>query len=108
MSIVPPRPIHQKPEKCAKSAAAHRRHIEAVKSLPCAVCGAAGPSDAHHVIHGRYGTRKPCDCNVIPLCKLHHQDGPEAIHNGKHTWAERFGNDYTYLSQVQAMIGENT
>lgn len=43
---------------------------------------------------------------VIPLCKRHHQDGPEAIHNGKHTWAQRFGNDYDYLPRVKDMIGD--
>lgn len=95
---------YQKPEKCRLTASQHRSHLEAVKGLPCAVCGAPGPSDAHHVICGRYGTRKPCDCNVIPLCKAHHQDGPEAIHNGKHTWVQRFGNDYDYLPRTREMV----
>lgn len=94
----------QKPEKCPLTATEHRAHLGMVRSLPCAVCGAPGPSDAHHCIHGRYGTRKPCDCMTIPLCKRHHQEGPEAIHNGKHTWAARFGNDYDYLAQTRAMI----
>jgi len=94
----------QKPEKCTLSAAEHRRHVEAVKSLPCAVCGAPPPSDAHHCICDRYGTKKPCDCHTIPLCKTHHQHGPLAIHNGKESWVERYGKDYDYLEETRSMI----
>jgi len=77
-----------------------------VKQLPCAVCGAAGPSDAHHVIHDRFSSRKSSDLDVIPLCKIHHQDGPEAIHNGKERWREKHGPDHGYLEQTREMIGE--
>ncbi|WP_407473486.1 Ref family recombination enhancement nuclease [Sulfitobacter sp. PM12] len=77
-----------------------------VKELPCCICYKHGPSDAHHVIHGRYGTRKAPDKDTIPLCKEHHQDGPEAIHNGKATWMEKHGPDYSYLPWVAAQLGE--
>jgi len=75
-----------------------------VKALPCVICGAQPPSDAHHVTHGRYGSRKASDYDTIPLCKAHHQDGPEAIHNGKETWAAKHGPDYSYIPQVRATI----
>ena len=81
-------------------------YIGLVKQLPCAVCGAAGPSDAHHVFHGRYGTRRASDFDVIPLCKRHHQDGPEAIHNIKETWAARHGPDYSYIEQTRKLVGD--
>jgi len=77
-----------------------------VKQLPCAICRKPGPSDAHHCFHGRYGTNKAPDRATIPLCKAHHQDGPEAIHNGKATWAEKHGPDYSYLPWVESMLGE--
>lgn len=104
MSIVPPRAIYQKPEKCTKSAAAHRRHVDAVKSLPCVICQAPPPSDAHHFQHGRYGTSRPCDCNTMPMCRKCHRE----YHDGKHTWAKKHGNDYDYLPQVLAMIECNS
>ena len=77
-----------------------------VKQLPCVICGKPGPSDAHHVIHGRYGGRKPDGFHTIPLCKGHHQNGPEAIHTNKAAWAAKHGPDYSYLPMVKAQIGE--
>lgn len=77
-----------------------------VKQLPCAVCGAPAPSDAHHCFHGRYGARKASDFDVIPLCKIHHQDGPEAIHNIKETWAAKHGPDYSYIEQTRKLVSE--
>jgi len=41
---------------------------------------------------------------VIPLCKLHHQDGPDAIHNGKASWVEKYGDDYAYLPLVEQWL----
>lgn len=66
-----------KPERGTKNA---RAHLDRVKSLPRVICRKPGPSDAHHVICDRYGQRKASDFETIPLCKPHHQDGPEAIH----------------------------
>lgn len=81
-------------------------HMGKVKALPCVVCGAPPPSDAHHVIHGRFSARKASDFDVIPLCKKCHQDGPEAIHNGKASWAAKHGPDYGFLPVVRAQITE--
>lgn len=81
-------------------------HMCRVKGLPCIICGAPPPSDAHHCIHDRYGTRKASDFEVIPLCKAHHQDGPEAIHNGKETWRKKHGPDHGYLALVRKLMGE--
>ena len=79
-------------------------HMKRVKALPCAVCGASPPSDAHHVIHERYGSRKASDLQVIPLCKAHHQEGPLAIHNGKERWRAEYGADWSYLPWVEKML----
>lgn len=75
-----------------------------VKQLPCIICGAPPPSDAHHCICDRYGTKKVSDFETIPLCKQHHQDGPEAIHNGKKSWVEKHGPDHSYLEQVRQLL----
>lgn len=56
-----------------------RRHLAAVKSLPCGVCGAAGPSDAHHIEQ-----HKQFLC--IPLCKDCHQGSFNGIHGQQRIW----------------------
>ncbi len=87
-------------------------YIGLVKVLPCAVSGVSGPSDAHHCICDRFGSRKSSDFDVIPLSKAMHQDGPGAIHNGKASWVERHGPDHAYIAQtrfaVLQMVDEKT
>ena len=57
-----------------------RRHLQKVKSLPCGVCGAAGPSDAHHIEqHKQY--------LCIPLCRDCHQGSHNGIHGEKRIWS---------------------
>lgn len=79
-------------------------YMAAVKQLPCCICGAHGPSDAHHVIHGRYGSRKSSDFDVIPLCRSCHLDGPHAIHRGKETWEKLHGPDYSYIEAAREAV----
>ena len=103
-----PLPRPQKPIKARRKArsATARRHIEAVKGLPCACCGASGPSDAHHAICDRYSQRKAPDAFCVPLCKAHHQDGPGAIHADKTAWVELWGPDWAFLPKVYADLGK--
>jgi hypothetical protein len=56
-----------------------RRHLAAVKEMPCGVCGAAGPSDAHHIEQGQQFL-------CIPLCKDCHQGSHNGIHGRKAIW----------------------
>lgn len=95
------RPI---PQKSARPARDPDR-LAKVKQLPCVICKAPPPSDAHHCIHDRYSQRKAPDSETIPLCKPHHQDGPEAIHSDKRAWREKHGPDYGYLAMVDDMLG---
>jgi hypothetical protein len=97
-------PLGLKQPKPERGTAKARAHIARVKQLPCVICRKPGPSDAHHVICDRYGTRKASDFEVIPLCKAHHQDGPEAIHNGKASWVEKHGPDHEFLEAVRRML----
>ena len=99
--------------KVSKKRAAHRaskegkagmEYMRKVKQLPCCICGAPPPSDAHHCISNRYGTSKVSDFEAIPLCKEHHQIGPDAIHNGKATWEERHGPDTNYINQTRNLV----
>jgi len=56
-----------------------QRHMFRVKELPCCLCGASAPSDAHHILEGRIHGRKAHDFCTIPLCKSCHQS-PIGLH----------------------------
>lgn len=56
-----------------------RRHLLAVKELPCGVCGVAGPSDAHHIEQHQQFL-------CIPLCKDCHQGSHNGIHGRRAIW----------------------
>ena len=97
-------PLGQKKLKAERGTANARAHLARVKQLPCVICCSPGPSDAHHVFCGRFGSTKASDFEVIPLCKAHHQDGPDAIHNGKASWVEKYGEDHKYLPLVEQWL----
>ena len=59
--------------------AAERRHVERVKALPCGVCGAPGPSEAHELRQGLWRL-------VIPLCRDCHQGSFNGIHGQRRIW----------------------
>ena len=59
---------------------AEREHLVRVKELPCAVCGAPGPSDAHHIKQHRQYT-------CVALCKSCHQGPLMGWHGQKRAWA---------------------
>ncbi|WP_045769531.1 hypothetical protein [Xanthomonas albilineans] len=58
---------------------AERAHIDAVKWLPCSVCDAPGPSDAHHIKQGQHYT-------AVALCKDCHQGSFNGIHGQRRMW----------------------
>lgn len=108
--------LHPKPTKADRVKATNARksegkdpaHIAKVKALDCITCGRAGPSDAHHVICGRYSQGKTPDRCAIPLCKYCHQWGPLAIHNNQRDWVERNGPDHEYIVATLDMIENGT
>ena len=97
-------PLGLKGPKKSRGTKAGRDYMARVKMLPCVICGAAPPSDAHHIICDRFGTTKASDFETIPLCKNHHQVGPDAIHNGKASWVEKYGPDHSYLNMVKQQL----
>lgn len=67
--------------KNAKSmTAAEAAHVAHVKGLPCSVCDAEGPSDAHHIRQGLHFA-------VVALCKSCHQGPVLGWHGQKRMWA---------------------
>ena len=62
-----------------------RDHIGRVKELPCALCDAPAPPDAHHLVEGRTPGRRSGDYLCMPLCKDCHQ-GTGGIHGDRTMW----------------------
>lgn len=60
--------------------AAERAWVARVKELPCSVCDAPGPSDAHHIKQGNHYT-------VVALCKSCHQGPKMGWHGERRAWA---------------------
>lgn len=61
---------------------AERRHMARVKALPCSVCDAPGPSEAHHIEQGmHYAT--------VALCIECHRGPVLGIHGQRRAWAVR-------------------
>ena len=59
--------------------AKEKKHLARVKELPCSVCDAAGPSDAHYVKQHRQYT-------CVALCKDCHQGSVMGWHGQKRMW----------------------
>ena len=57
-----------------------RAHIQRVKELPCSVCDAPPPSDAHHI-------KQSLQYCVVALCKDCHQNPILGFHGQKRMWA---------------------
>ena len=59
--------------------AKEKAHLASIKEMPCGVCGAESPSEAHHVEqHQQY--------TAIPLCADCHRGGHNGIHGQRRIW----------------------
>lgn len=58
---------------------AEREHVTRIKEMPCAVCQASGPSEAHELEQGQWFTS-------IPLCADCHRGGFNGIHGQQRIW----------------------
>jgi hypothetical protein len=70
-----------------------KRHLASIKEMPCGVCGAAGPSDAHHI---KQGLQYLC----IPLCKDCHQGSFNGIHGQARIWSVYKKDEMTVLNDT--------
>lgn len=57
-----------------------REHLTRVKSLPCSVCDAPGPSEAHHIQQGQQYT-------CVALCPDCHRGPILGWHGQRRMWA---------------------
>jgi hypothetical protein len=60
--------------------AREREHLARVKELPCSVCNANGPSEAHHMKQHRQYT-------CIALCESCHRGALMGLHGQRRAWA---------------------
>lgn len=77
-----------------------REHLQRVKSLPCSVCGAPGPSEAHHIKQRRQYT-------CVALCTDCHRGGLMGWHGQKRAWAIRKMDEQDALNvTIERLMGE--
>lgn len=80
--------------------AKEKKHLDAVASLPCVVCGAV-PVELHHCVNN---TKRHRDhYRVIPLCKSHHT-GVFSIHMARKSFRAQFGHEDDLLMEVERML----
>ena len=100
------RPIHSKPDRIGRDP----ERLARVAEMPCVICHEWGmvqfsPTQVHHCIHGRHGTRRTPDAMTIPLCEGHHQGLRDtskiALHREPLAWREEYGDDVNWLSWVE-------
>lgn len=60
--------------------AKERQHLARVKELPCSLCDAKGPSEAHHMEQGLQYT-------AIALCPECHRGPVMGLHGQRRMWA---------------------
>lgn len=71
--------------------ARERIHLGRVKELPCSVCDAEGPSDAHHIDQQLVYT-------CVALCKDCHQGSFNGWHGQKRRWIQEKMNELDALN----------
>lgn len=80
-----------------KPTASERLHLAKIKEMPCGVCGASGPSDAHHIVqHQQY--------LCIPLCKDCHQGSFNGIHGQARIWKVYKQDEMTVLNETIRLL----
>jgi hypothetical protein len=96
---IPRQSAKKRAHKAAEKAAGAWEHMQAVKALPCLVCGAYGV-EVHHEAKPR------SDFNVLPLCPPHHRRefGPGAFHYSPRAFYAAHGTSEELLGKVSAML----
>jgi hypothetical protein len=82
-------------------------HLALVRALPCIVCGATPPSEAHHPKGLEFcgkGQKAP-DRDAFPLCPKCHRTGPNAFHRiGKRSWEALYGPQGEHAERTRAIL----
>ena len=79
--------------------AAERRHVTNIKSMPCGLCQAPGPSEAHEIEQGQWFT-------CMPLCADCHRGSFNGLHGQKRMWAVMKQTELTVLNlTIEKLVG---
>ncbi len=70
-----------------------REHVTRVKELPCGVCEAPGPSEAHEIKQGQWFLS-------IPLCPDCHRGSFNGIHGQSRIWQVAKKNEMSVLNET--------
>jgi hypothetical protein len=77
-----------------------RKHLARVKELPCSVCDAPPPSDAHH-----YKQHRQYLC--IALCKDCHQGSFNGLHGQRRMWSVKKMDEQDALNvTIERILGK--
>lgn len=78
-----------------------REHLARVKELPCSLCDAPGPSEAHHIEQGLHYV-------CVALCADCHR-GHNGWHGTKAFWKIRKMNELDALNKtIKAILGTSS
>lgn len=72
---------------------AEREHVGRIKEMPCGVCDAPGPSEAHELKQGQWFTS-------IPLCEDCHRGSFNGIHGQARIWAVKKLDEQEVLNET--------
>lgn len=72
---------------------AESEHLARVKSVPCVVCDAAAPSEAHHITQG-------CHFATVALCIDCHRGSENGWHGRKIMWRIRKWDEIDALNET--------
>jgi hypothetical protein len=70
-----------------------RKYLERIKSMPCGVCDAPAPSEAHHIKQGLHFV-------CIPVCASCHRDGFNGWHGQRRMWKVMKKDELIVLSET--------
>lgn len=98
---IKPRSAKKVAYRASSAGKAAMAHMVRVKLLPCCICKAPPPSEAHHC---RSSGLTRDDLATIPLCYECHR-GANGYHATKRTWEETNGPDHGYIAQTLKQTG---
>ena len=84
-----------------KLSAKERAYLGLVKELPCSVCDAPGPSEAHHIEQGLQYT-------CVALCVDCHRGPILGLHGQRRMWSIKKMNELAALNVTIRRIRETT
>lgn len=85
-------------KNAAPITAAEREHMGRVKELPCSICDAPAPSEAHHIKQGAHYA-------VVALCVDCHRGADNGWHGRKTMWRIRKWGEMDALNVTLARLG---